>query len=168
MKKMILASVLAFALFLTIGPDAKAQPAKEGTYAFTAIYSGTFKSLAMGQERVQITYDLMGVHLSDTGKGLLHNASYRGLGVIHAVKGTYEYSRGMLVFNLPDGDQAFVIYECTGKLGGGGKCTSTFVGGTEKLAGLEGGIVWTSYNVRPAAEGTMQGVVKGEVHWKLP
>jgi hypothetical protein len=168
MKKIILASVLSLVLLVAFGLEAKAEPAKEGAYAFTAIYSGTLKSLAMGEERVQITYELMGVHVSDTGEGLLHNASYRGLGVIHAVKGTLEYSRGMLVFNLPDGDQAFIIYEGTGKLGGPSKFTSTFVGGTGKLAGIDGGIEWTSYGARPAAEGTMQGVVKGEVHWKLP
>ena len=168
MKKIILTTLLSLALLVTFGLEAKAEPAKEGAYAFTTTYSGTFKSLAMGEERVEITYELMGVHVSDTGEGVLHNASYRGLGVIHAVKGTYEHSRGMVVFNLPDGDQAFIIYECTGKLGGPSKCTSTFVGGTGKLSGIEGGIEWTSYGVRPAAEGTMQGVAKGEVHWKLP
>lgn len=168
MKKIILASLLSLILFVTFGLEAKAGPAKEGAYAFTTTYSGTFKSLAMGEERVEITYELMGVHVSDTGAGLLHNASYRALGVIHAVKGTLEHSRGMLVFNLPDGDQAFIIYEGTGKLGAPLKYTSTFVGGTGKLAGIDGGIEWTSYRARPAAEGTLQGVVKGEVHWKLP
>jgi len=129
MKKIILASVLSLVLLVAFGLEAKAEPAKEGAYAFTAIYSGTLKSLAMGEERVQITYELMGVHVSDTGEGLLHNASYRGLGVIHAVKGTLEYSRGMLVFNLPDGDQAFIIYEGTGKLGGPSKFTILMVRG---------------------------------------
>ncbi len=168
MKKIILASVLSLALLVTFGLDAKAEPAKEGAYTFTAMYSGTIKVLAMGEERVQMTYDLMGVHVSDTGEGLLHNSSFRGLGALHAVKGTLEYSRGLLVFNLPDGDQAFIIYEGTGKLGAPLKYTSTFVGGTGKLSGIEGGIEWTSYSVRPAAEGTLQGVAKGEVHWKLP
>jgi hypothetical protein len=167
MKKMILASVLAFALLLTIGLDAKAQPAKEGTYSATVIYSGTFKALQMGKERLHMTYELLGVHVSDTGEGLLHNASFRGLGMIHAVKGMSK-SRGSVVFTRQDGDQAYFDYECTGKLGSPSQCSGTFVGGTGKLAGMEGGIEYTSYSMRPAAEGTIQGVGKGEVHWKLP
>jgi hypothetical protein len=168
MKKIILATLLSLALLVAFGLHAKAEPAKEGTYAFTAIFSGTYKVIAMGEERLQITYELMGVHLSDTGEGLLHNASYRGLGVYHAVKGTMEYGRGFLVFNLPDGDQVYMTYEGTGKPGAPEKYTGTFVGGTGKLAGIEGGIKWTSYDAPPAAEGTMQGFVKGEVDWKLP
>jgi hypothetical protein len=167
MKKMILASVLAFALLLTIGPDAKAQPAKEGTYSATAIYSGTFKSFQMGEERLHMTYELMGVHVSDTGEGLLHNASWRALGAGHVVKGLYK-GGGSIIFTRPDGDQAFINYEGSGKLGGLSEGNGTFVGGTGKLAGIEGGIEWTDYPVRPAAEGTIQGVIKVKVHWKLP
>ena len=168
MKKIILATLVSLVLLVTFGLEAKVEPAKEGTYAFTAISTGTFKLLAMGEERVELTYELMGVHVSDTGEGLLHNASYRGLGAIHAVKGTKEYSRGFMVFNLPDGDQVFMTYEISGKFGAPSKGTGTFVGGTGKLAGINGGIEWTSYDVRPATEETFQNVVKGEVHWKLP
>jgi hypothetical protein len=167
MKKIILASVLTFALLLTIGLDAKAQPAKEGTYSCTYIYSGPFKILQMGEERLQMTYEIMGVHVSDTGEGLLHNASFRCLGAAHAVKGIMKNS-GSIVFIRPDGDQAFVFFEGTGKLGGRSENSGTFVGGTGKLVGIEGGIVWTDYAVRPAAEGTFQGLGKGKVHWKLP
>ncbi len=169
MKKIILASVLSLVLLVVFGLDAKAQPAKEGAYSATAIFSGTSKSLAMGKERVQITYEIMGVHISDTGEGLLHNASFRALGVIHAVKGIREYARGFMVFNLPDGDQVFMTYEVTGKLGAPSKATGTFVGGTGKLTGIEGGGEWISYMVRPAAEGTLQGVAaKIKTNWKLP
>ena len=168
MKKIILASVLSLALLVAFGLDAKAQPAKEGAYTFTAIWSGTLKSLAMEKERVQMTFEVMGVHVSGTGEGLLHNSSVRALGALHAVKGTREYERGMIVYNLPDGDQAFMTFEGTGRLGAPVKMTGSFVGGTGKLAGIEGGAEWTSYVVRPAAQGTLQGVSKGEIHWKLP
>jgi hypothetical protein len=168
MKKMILASVLAFGLLLTIGLDAKAQPAKEGTYSFKYIYSGPFKTLQMREERLHMTYEIMGVHVSDTGEGLLHNASFRCIGMLHVVKGMFKNS-GSIVFTCPDGDQVFVTFEGTGKFGVGGGYSGTFVGGTGKLVGIEGFITkWTDYAVRPAAEGTIQGLGRGEVNWKLP
>lgn len=168
MKKIILASVLSLALLVAFGSGAVAEMAKEGTDSGTAIYSGSIKVLAMGKERLEMTYELMGVYLSDTGQGLLHNASYRVLGKNHVVKGMYKGS-GSIVFTRPDGDQAFMTYvTTTGKLGVGSKATFTYVGGTGKLTDIEGSGEWTNITVRPVAEGTIQGIVKSKDHWKLP
>jgi hypothetical protein len=167
MKKIILASVLSLVLLVVLGLDGKAEMAKEGTYSGTLVLSATYKALAMREERLQMNYEYMGVHTSDTAEGFLHNSSGHGIGALHAVKGVYEDS-GFHVATDPDGDQAFYIWKGTGKVGGIGKGTVTWLGGTGKYSGLQGSAEYTVTPVRPAAEGTFQAVGKQKGHWKLP
>jgi hypothetical protein len=168
MKKMITALVLGIVVLVVFGTDAKAQIPKEGTASQTWAYSGTFKALPMGQEGVQMTYEVMGVGIADTSEGLFHNASFRCLGALHAVKGEYNDDSGFCVSIRPDGDQVFSIYKATGKLGGIAKGTETLVGGTGKLVGIQGSSEFTRFDVRPAAEGTFQGYERSKGHYKLP
>jgi hypothetical protein len=168
MKKTALVLILGIVLLAVFGPEAKAQIPKEGTTSLTTSYSGTFKILAMGQERVQMTYEVMGVHIGDTPKDLFHNASFRCIGTFHAVKGEYNDESGFCVSTLPDGDQVFTTLKGVGKMGGIGKVTLTHVGGTGKLVGIQGSIEGTRIDVRPAAEGTFQGYDREKGHYKLP
>lgn len=168
MNKTVLVLTLCIVLLAGIGPEAQAQIPKEGTYSVTNAFSGTFKALRMGQERVQITYEAIGVSLSDTGEGLSHNTSWRCIGTLHAVKGEYNDDNGSCVIIRPDGDQYFLTYKATGKLGGVGKGTTTIVGGTGKLVGIQGSSEFTRFSVRPAAEGTIQGYEKAKGQYKLP
>lgn len=154
-------------ILVAFGTEAKAQIPKEGTGSETCAYSGTFKVLPMGQERVQMTYESMGVAIGDTPEDLLHNASFRCLGALHAVKGEYNNS-GFCVATRPDGDQIFWTYKSTGKLGGGAKGTSTTVGGTGKLTGIQGNAEYTEFFMRPAVEGTFQAYTRGKGWYKLP
>jgi hypothetical protein len=160
--------ILGIVLLAVFGTEAKAQIPKEGTTSFTFAYSNTIKVLPMGQERVQMTYEVMGVIIGDTPEDLNHNLSCRCLGALHAVKGEYKDDSGFCVSTRPDGDQAFVTYKAAGKLGGIAKGTYTVVGGTGKFVGIQGSGEFTRIDVRPAAEGTGQGYSKNKGHYKLP
>jgi len=130
MKKIVLALVLSLVILVAFGMEAKAQIPKEGSQSFTHAYNVTFKVLPMGQERVQMTYEVMGVTIGDTDKDLAHNSSLRCLGALHAVKGEYNDESGFCVNTSPNGDQVFATYKAAGKLGGIAKGTYTIVGGT--------------------------------------
>ena len=169
MKKTVLVLILSIVLLAVFGTETKAQIPKEGTTLQTWYYSGTYKALPMGQERLQVNYDLMGVVIGDTSKNIFHNASFQFLGSLHAVKGEWVGGSGFGVAVRPDGDKVFFTYKDMGKVGvGTTKGTWTIVGGTGKLAGIQGNGEFTCTDVRPAAEGTFQGYSRAKVHYKLP
>ncbi len=165
MRVTLVVSGLAFGL--AFGTPAHAQLPKEGTYAITDTYSGTFKSVAMGEERSHLTYELLGVSLSDSGDGLLHASSVRCLGATHAIKGAYDDS-GFCVYIRPDGDRAFGTYRGSGKFGAGSTGTFTFVGGTGKLAGITGGGEYTAASLRSTSAENFHGYLKAKGNYKLP
>jgi len=167
MKKTVLVLISGIILLGVFGMEAKAQVPKEGSGSQAWAWSGTFKALPMGQERVEMTWEIMGVVIADTSEDLFHNSSFRCLGALHAVKGEYNES-GFCVATRPDGDQVFFTIKGPGKLGVGAKGTSTIVGGTGKLTGVQGSPEYTVFDVRPAAEGTIQGYNRGKGHYKLP
>jgi hypothetical protein len=167
MKKTLLALILSIVLLVAFGTETKAQIPKEGTTSDTWAYSGTFKALPMGQEVLEMAYENIGVVIGDTPQDLYHNASFRCIGALYAVKGEYNYS-GFCVCTRPDGDQAFFTNKGTGKLGVGGKGSTTIVGGTGKLSGIQGNAEYMEISVRPAAEGSFQGYVRGKGQYKLP
>jgi hypothetical protein len=147
---------------------AQAQIPKEGASSYIIGYSGTYKTVAMGQDRIQVTYEVLGVIISDTGDCILQNASLRCIGSYHVIKGAYEDDSGFCVCNRPDGDQIFTSYKSSGRLGAVGKGTVTYVGGTGKFVGIQGNGEFSRISVRPAAEGTVQGYNRVKDHYKLP
>ena len=160
---------LCFFLSIVFVLEAMAQLPKEGTTSSTNGYSTTFKVIAMGQERVQITYETLGVIISDTGEGIWHNASFRCIGAMHVVKGAFDDDSGFCVVTCPDGDQAFQTYKATGRFGVAAKGTGVWVGGTGKLTGIQGTLEFARFNTpKPAAEGTVQGYNKVKGNYKLP
>mgnify|MGYP001271587368 CR=1 FL=1 len=169
MSKTAIILTLGLILLIAFESDAQVQIAKEGTLSYTISFSGTFKDIAMGQERLVRTYELLGVTISDTGDGPLHNSSVRCVGAANVLKGNLEDDSGLCVFNRPDGDQIFAAYKtATGKIGVAAKGTSTFVGGTGKMIGIDGSNEWTRVLLRPAAEGTFQGYNRVKGNYKLP
>ena len=169
MSKMTIILTLSLILLIVSGSYAHAQIAKEGTLSYTIAFSGTSKDIAMGQERLVRTYELLGITISDSGDGPLHNSSVRCVGAAHVLKGNLEDDSGLCVFIRPDGDQIFAAYKtATGKIGVAAKGTSTFVGGTGKMTGIDGSNEWTRILVRPAAEGTFQGYNRVKGNYKLP
>jgi hypothetical protein len=169
MKKVFIVLGLCFFLSMILVVGAMAQLPKEGLISSVSAYSGTFKMLAMGQERVQITYETLGVIMSDTGEGIFHNAAFRCIGAMHVVKGAFDDDSGFCVATRPDGDQAFQTYKAAGRLGTPVKGTAVWVGGTGKLTGIQGTSEFTRFNtLKPAAEGTFQGYNRMKSSYKLP
>lgn len=166
MKKILIFSFVMMFCFVYGLANAK-EIAKEGTESGTMSYSGPVKLLTMGKELVQMNYEGLGVYI---GEGPMNNASFRFMGALQIVKGVYDNDFGLLVFTTPEGHKAFATYEAAGRIGagGGGKGTFKYVGGTGKLAGLQGGGEFTRISLRPSAEGTIQGYNKVKGHWKLP
>jgi hypothetical protein len=167
MKKMTL-FLLSGLVVLIAFSFAQAQIPKEGASSYIIGFSGTYKTVAMGQERFQMTYEVLGVIVSDASDCILQNASLRCVGSYHAIKGTYEDDSGFCVCTRPDGDQLFTSYKASGKLGAVGKGTVTYVGGTGKFIGIQGNGEFTRISLRPAAEGTLQGYNRVKDYYKLP
>ena len=113
MKKTLLVLILGIVLLTAFGMEAKAQIPKESAGSQTWAYSGSYKGVPMGQERVQLIYVSLGVVIGYKYEVLSHNSSFRCLGALHAVKGEYNES-GFCVWTRPDGDQIFGTYKGTG------------------------------------------------------
>lgn len=155
-------------LISILGTRGRAPLPRVGTYRSTGAHSGTSKVLQMGEERSEITYELLGVSLSDSGEGLLHGASFRCLGAVHAIQGAYDSDNGFCEYTGPDGDQAFLTYRGSGRSGMGSTGTFTLVGGTGKLAGVTGGGEYTDTSPRPTSAGKFHGYWKGRWTYRLP
>ncbi len=147
MIKIIVASIVALSVLIAFVPFANAEMAKEGSTSGKSTWITNFTLLPMGKERVQINYEGYGVNLSDTGEGLLHNASAHVVGSTHAFKGRYEDDSGFIRYTRPDGDQIFMTYKCAGMAGKTGKGTFTYVGGTGKFVGIQGSGEFTSVSL---------------------
>lgn len=167
MRKAILVLTVGLMSLTAFAADAPAPIPKEGSLSFGNVFSGTVKIMALGKERSQVSYEIMGVATSPTGEGLLHNSSVRCMGGFQAVNGEFANS-GSCIYTRPDGDQVFAIYKDGGKMGTPVKGTFTLVGGTGKMAGITGSGEFTRFSVRPAAEGTMQSVSRYTGKYKLP
>jgi len=171
MKKSICLLGLGLALLFIFGSYIYAQP-KEGVEPGTITYYVTSKVLPLEEGRMALTYEGIGVTLSDTGEGLFHNATVRVLGGMTIEKGVYNDERGWGVYNLQTGDKVFFTYTFTGvaKPGGlgTGKGTVTLTGGTGKLTNIQGSFEVTRTMVRSAIEGIGQSYSKGKIQYKLP
>ena len=167
MRKTIMALMLTTVLSIC-AVSVAAEMAKEGSGSAKAFYSGTPQMLPMGKTRVQINYEGFGVMTSDTGKGLFHNASLHVLGSLQIVKGAIEDS-GFHVSTLTSGDKVFMTYKCTGKVGKPTiyKGTFTYVGGTGKVSGIQGGGEFTRYTLQPPAKGKFASFSVSKSHWKI-
>lgn len=162
---MVLSSV---AMVLLVFAVASAQVPKEGVISCFAPYGASLKVVAMGQERASQSFELMGVIIGDSPDSLIHNASFRCVGVNHIVKGAVEGS-GFCVYLRPDGDKIYGTTKASGTYGKDVKRVWEFVGGTGKFVGITGGGESTqSTGVLPAAEGTTQGYTKMKGRYSLP
>ncbi len=140
---------------------------REGTNSATTMGNVTMKALPLGPGRVQLTWEFLGVTTTDDGKGVTHNASVRCFGAAQGLRDAYLSYENGCVLTRPDGDQIYII-ETAAKTPSGTKGTSTFVGGTGKMAGITGTSEWVRYWVRPAVDGTIQTVTRSKISYKLP
>ncbi len=168
MLKNLLASTAVLLSLPAVAGDEAPVP-REGSSSYLTLGSGTMKVLPMGTDRSQATWEFLGVQVSDDGKGLTHNASIRCVGSAHVVNGEMESYTNACSLTRPDGDQIFATEKLiSGKRGGASRGTSAIVGGTGKLAGIQGSSEWTRFFVRPAADGTFQTVTRSKAGYKLP
>jgi len=163
-----MASVLVLVLSVVAAPVCGEEMAKEGAGSAKGFYIGTLQMLPMEKERVQINYEAYGILVEDSGKGLFHNSSQHVLGGMHVVKGAIEDS-GFIVITLPSGDKAFMTYKGSGKMGKPTtvKGTFTYVGGTGKVSGIQGGGEFTRYSLQPPAKGKSASISVSKSHWKI-
>ena len=168
MVKKSMGLILTLLLLATAGPVVAEEMAREGSTSGRAYWTGTFDALPMGKELVQMNYEGYSVVVSDTGKGLLHNATAHVVGGMLINKGVYENDTGLINYTRPDGDQIFMTYKCAGMAGKTGKGTFTYVGGTGKFAGIQGSGEFTRHSLRPPAKGVFGSFSVTKGTWKLP
>ena len=168
MKKIVIASVLALAVLIAFAPFSNAEMAKEGSGSGIQYIITKYNVLPMGKGVVQINYEGWGINQSDTGKGLVHNASTHIVGGLLLVKGVYKNDSGMICFTRPDGDQVFTTYKASGVAGKTGKGTFTYVGGTGKFVGIQGSGEFTRHSLRPPAKGFGASINVSKSNWKIP
>ena len=169
MKKIFMVSVLVLVLSVVAAPVCGEEMAKEGTSSVKGYYIGTtIQMLPMAKERVQMNYEVFGILVSDTGQGLFHNASQRVLGGMHIVKGVINDS-GFIVITLLNGDKVFMTYKASGKTGKPTivKGPFTYVGGTGKVSGIQGGGEFTRYSLQPPAKGKTASFSVAKSKWKI-
>jgi hypothetical protein len=171
MRKSILILVLSLVLLLTFGINVQAQ-SKEVTTSATTTFYATAKVLPLGEGSVCMTYEGIGLVISDTGEGLFHNATVRSLGSMKIEKSVYNDERGWGVFNLQNGDKVFFTYTMAGQQKPGGmgfaKGSGTITGGTGKAAGIQGSYEMTRTVVRSSVEGVGQNYIKSKMKYTLP
>ena len=161
--------MFALLLIVTAGTLVGAEMAKEGSGDYRSGKTGTPVVLAMGKERLQMNFEEIGVVVSAPENSPLHNASFRNIGTLHAIKGKWIGS-SFIEWTRPNGDKVYATSEGKGVLGGGpSKSVVKFVGGTGTCTGIEGTMeVGNTTGIKPAKKGTWQGISVGKFNWKIP
>ena len=157
--------MFALLLIITAGTAVGAEMAKEGNGDYRSGKTGTPVVLAMEKERLQINFEEIGVVVSAPENSPLHNASFRSMGTLHAIKGKWK-GNGFAEWTRPNGDKIYATFE-----GGGGPSKSVvkFVGGTGTCTGIEGTMeVGNTPGIKPAKKGVYNGITVGKFNWKIP
>jgi hypothetical protein len=164
-----MAFIFALLLLITAGSVTGAEMAKEGNGDYRSGKTGTFVVLPMEKERLQMNFEEIGVVVSAPENSPLHNASFRNIGTLHAIKGKWKGS-GFIEWTRPNGDKVYATSEGEGVLGGGpSKSVVKFVGGTGTCTGIEGTMeLGNTPGIKPAKKGSWQGISAGKFNWKIP
>ncbi len=168
--KTILVAALSLIVLAVSGAGNIARGQNEVTESVTTSYYGTSKVLPLGPDRVYVTWESFGVTVSDRGEGLFHNVTLRCNGAYLVEKGGWE-SEGYCSYTLKDGEKVFISIKFGGKTGTPmppAQGTAKMIGGTGKYSGIQGGAEYTSYFLRPSAEGISQSYNKSKITYKLP
>jgi hypothetical protein len=169
MKKSICILGLGFSLLFIFGLYVHAQ-SNEVTESVTTSYYGTSKMLPLGPDRGYMTWESFGVLVSDTPGGLFHNVTIRCIGANSSEKGSWE-GESSCAYTLKDGEKVFISSKFGGKMGTPmppAQGTAKMIGGTGKYSGIQGRIEYTTYFLRPSAEGITQSYNKAKMIYKLP
>jgi hypothetical protein len=167
MKKTLMMLIFVLFLLASTGFVFGAETAKEGSDTASIGFIYTSQVLAQGKEYLQMNYDAKGVVSSENEASPLSMSSAQCVGSLKSIKGEYKET-GLCTYTCLNGDQIYVSYEGTGKMGQGAKGLSTFVGGTEKSVGITGGGEWTRSNLKGPAKGVGASFMKFTYNWKIP
>jgi hypothetical protein len=166
-KFLVVLSLVTLAVF-GFGNIVRGQ--NEVTESVTTSYYGTSKAFPLGPNRGYMTWESFAVVISDTGEGLFHTATLRCMGANFTEKGSWE-GEGYCAYTLKDGEKVFMSFKMGGKTGTPmppSQGASKMIGGTGKYSGIEGRTEYTSYYLRPSAEGISQMYNKAKIIYKLP
>jgi len=169
-NRIILSSLVALILLVGFVPVANADMAMEGSGQYKGVYSYTFKAIPMEKERLQITYEAVGLVVEAPADSPFYNATFYVIGALHANKGFFKDHSGFIRYTCPNGDKIFATYIGSGEFGVSKKVTYTFVGGTGQYAGIEGGAELTGEGKsfpHPTKSDRID-MSAGKVHWKIP
>ena len=144
-----------------------AEIVKEGSSTDTIYSTGTYQILAQEKENLGVNFDARGIVSSEDENNPFHNASAQCLGTFRAINGEFK-ELGLCTYTRPDGDQIYVSYEATGKMGAPVKGTHTFIGGTGKCAGMRGNGEFTRNRLKSTAKDSGAYILKRTISWKLP
>ena len=168
MIKTSMAFICALLLLITAGSVTGAEMAKEGNGDYRSGKTTTPMVLAMGKERVQMNFEEIGVVVSAPENSPFHNASFRDIGTLHAIKGKWK-SSGFTEFTCPNGDKVYATFEGEGVFRGPSKSVLKFVGGTGTCTGIEGTLEIEGIpGIKPAKKGVFHGISVGTFNWKIP
>jgi hypothetical protein len=171
MKKSIWILGLGLVLLLIFGLNVHAQ-SNEVTESVTTSFYVTSKTLPLspGPDRGYMSWENFGVVVSDTGGGLFNGVTVRCAGGNFWEKGSWE-GDGHCAYTMKDGEKVFASIKFGGKVGmpmPPAQGTSKIIGGTGKYLGIEGRTEYTTYFLRPSAEGIGQSLNKVKITYKLP
>ena len=167
MKKTLTVLILPLFLMVSAGFVFGAETVKVGSDIASIGFAFTSQVLAQGKEYLQMNYDAQGVVTTEDEASPLSMSSVQCVGSIKSIKSEFKET-GLCTYTRPDGDQIYVSYEGTGKLGQSAKGLSTFVGGTEKCVGITGGGEWTRTTLKGPAKGVGAAIFKSTYNWKIP
>lgn len=142
---------------------------KEGTGSYRAGKSGRNTEMKMGENRVQATWDELGVIVEAPEKSPLVQATFRSIGTFHSIDGKMAGS-GAITFTCPNGDKIFGLITMSGILGQGPiKGNIDLIGGTGEFSKIEGHIeLLPRLKTMASQEGFYQQLALGKITWKLP
>lgn len=160
--------VLFISIFL-FSSTVYAEFAKEGSGDYQLGKSGTITVLKLGEDRLQMNWEEVGVFVGAPENSPFINTSYRLVGSSHAIKGKYQGSGGG-VFTRPNGDKIFGVVTVEGIFGS--KVTGgaiELIGGTGECAGILGKMeIGPRPAVKTSKDGIYQAIGLGKISWKIP
>ncbi len=169
MRKILPFFILVLFIMVGFTQTSHAEMAKEGTGAWTSMYSGTFDLISLDQGHFVVTYENKGALVSDSGNDPFNNMSIYNVGTIYFENGVGKLL-GYITCTDPDGDKVLIeIREDNTKLAPAvNRGVGKYIYGTGKFSGIEGSMEYMRWYVRPATKDTIQSVAKTKGNWKLP
>ena len=122
-------------------------------------FTSTYSMLPMGEGMVRINYDGAGIGVGEPGSALGETWTIRCVGSLTVVAGKFEDEAGNCRSVYPDGD-TFVAYTASGESGKSAKGEWTYVGGTGRYEGIEGGGTFARVSLKSVVDGKGQSVSK--------